>query len=105
MATRRGREFWQGLISEFERSDVFVDHASFARRHGVRLATFRTWLYRLRAGARRRGEGVRVLPVTILGGRGGGGEVELEVNGIALRFGAGTDPSYLAALVGALRSC
>jgi hypothetical protein len=49
MAKRRqGRAFWAKLISEFESNGGRESHAAFADRHGLRLTTFRTWLYRNR---------------------------------------------------------
>jgi hypothetical protein len=46
-AVRKGREYWQGLVSEFEAAPC--RHGEFAARHGVRVDTFRQWLYRVRA--------------------------------------------------------
>ena len=102
---RRGREFWHRLISEFESNDGRESHAEFAARHDVRLLTFRTWLYRLRRERPRRKQPVRVLPVTVIGGGRVGREISVDCNGVALRFGVDTDPSYVAALVTALRAC
>jgi hypothetical protein len=107
MARRRqGREFWTKLISEFESNGGGESHAGFAARSGVRLTTFRTWLYRLRAdGVPRAKRAVRVLPVTVVGADQSSRELSIDCNGVALRFAADTDPSYVAALVVALRSC
>ena len=107
MAKRRqGREFWAKLISEFESNDEREPHAAFATRHGVRLTTFRTWLYRLRMQeAPRAKRVVRVLPVTVVGADRSSRELSIDCNGVALRFGADIDPSYVAALVVALRAC
>jgi hypothetical protein len=107
MAKRRqGRGFWAKVISEFESNGGRESHAAFAERHGVRLTTFRTWLYRLRIqGAARAKRAVRVLPVTVVGADRSGHDLSINCNGVALRFGADTDPSYVAALVVALRAC
>jgi hypothetical protein len=102
---RRGREFWARLISEFESNGGRESHAAFAERHGVLLLTFRTWLYRLRSERPRRDKSVRVLPVTVIGGGRVDCEISVDCNGVALRFGVDTDPSYVAALVTALRAC
>ena len=102
---RRGRKFWAGLISEFESNGGRERHAAFAARHGVRLFTFRTWLYRLRLQVPRAKRSVRVLPVTVIGGERVDREISVDCNGVALRFGVDTDPSYVAALVTALRAC
>ena len=106
MAKRRqGRAFWTKLISEFESNGDGESHATFAARSGVRLTTFRTWLYRLRMQAPRAKRAVRVLPVTVVGAARSGHELSIDCNGVALRFGVDTDPSYVAALVVALRAC
>jgi hypothetical protein len=75
-------------------------------RHGVRLTTFRTWLYRLRRQEAPRAKSVvRVLPVTVVGAGRSSHEPSIDCNGIELCFGADTDPSYIAALVIALCAC
>jgi hypothetical protein len=103
---RRGRAFWTKLISEFESNGGGDSHAAFAALHRVPLTTFRTWLYRLRMQeARRAKRAVRVLPVTVVGAAPSRRELSIDCNGVALRFGADTDPSYIAALVVALRAC
>jgi hypothetical protein len=51
MAKTAGRAFWAKLISEFESNDERERRAAFGGRHGVRLTTLRTWLYRLRIQA------------------------------------------------------
>jgi len=103
---RRGRAFWTKLISEFERNDDGESHAAFAARTGVRLTTFRTWLYRLRVQeAPRAKRAVRVLPVTVVGAATPSRELSIDCNGVSLRFAADTDPDYVAALVVALRAC
>lgn len=107
MAKRRqGRAFWTKLISEFESNGAGESHATFAARSGVRLTTFRTWLYRLRTqDAPRARRAIRVLPVSVVGADRSGRELSIDCNGVGLRFGADTDPSYVAALVVALRAC
>jgi hypothetical protein len=107
MAKRRhGRAFWTKLISEFESNGDGESHSAFAARSGVRLTTFRTWLYRLRMQeAPRVKRTVRVLPVTVVRADRTSHELSIDCNGVALRFGADTDPSYIAALVVALRAC
>lgn len=82
-------------------------HAEFAARHGVGKATFERWLYLLRS---ERSElaaesKVRLLPVQVAVGHGEQHVlVELD-GGLGLRVTVGTDPSYVAALAMALRSC
>ncbi len=41
------REFWLSLVQEFERAEGLT-HAEYARMKGVKLATFRHWLYQIR---------------------------------------------------------
>ena len=107
MAKRRqGHAFWAKLISDFEGNGGEESHEAFASRHGVRLTTFRTWLYRLRFQAAPRAKrGIRVLPVTVVDAGRSGRDLSIDCNGVALRFGADTDPSYIAALIVALRAC
>ena len=106
MATRKGRRFWTKLIEEFEGSRGGETHEEFAARHGVEKTTFQGWLYALRNENRRRGpQSVRLLPVRLEGVQA---EHALSVElggGLGLRVQVGTDPSYVAALVAALRPC
>jgi hypothetical protein len=46
---RRGRQFWEQEIGRFEGSGL--RHAEFCRQRGLRLTSFRSWLYRLREEA------------------------------------------------------
>lgn len=49
-AERHGRKYWTRLVDQFEKSSE--SQADFAKRVGVNVLTFRTWLYRVR-GERR----------------------------------------------------
>lgn len=104
MATseRHDRAFWEKIIDDFEASGE--EHASFARRQGVSVGTFRHWLYRLRR--ERHGQSpraaVRLLPVTVAASSLSE-PVEVGVGGLVIRFRAGTDADYVAGLVAALR--
>ena len=106
MAKAAGREFWTKVIEEFEGSQGRETHEEFAARHGVEKTTFQRWLYALRQEhGRRAPEAVRMLPVR-LEGMHGERTISVELGGgLGLRVQAGTDPSYVAALVTALRSC
>lgn len=44
---RLGREFWERKVGRFERSGR--TQREFCEREGLKLETFRAWLYRLRA--------------------------------------------------------
>jgi len=100
---RRGRKFWRKVVDEYEASSGET-HAEFAARHRVEKTTFERWLYLLR-GERVVREKVRMLPVQVAVGHGDQHVlVELD-GGLGLRVAVGTDPSYVAALVTALRPC
>lgn len=43
---RRSREFWEQLVDEFEQGEESTP--TFARSRQVHVATFRSWLYRIR---------------------------------------------------------
>ena len=108
---------WQSLVASFEGSGA--SQAAFAAAAGVGLASFRYWLYKLRAaptaGAPRpprasapRGGGgsaeVRLVPVQVRGGVEEEGAVEIDVVTLGLRVRGGrVEPRYVASLVGALR--
>jgi hypothetical protein len=106
MATKRGRRFWTRIIEEFEGSQAGETHEEFSARHGIEKTTFQRWLYALRNEHRRRTPPVvRLLPVRVEGMEA---EHALSVDlggGLGLRVQVGTDPSYVAALVAALRPC
>jgi hypothetical protein len=106
MAKRRGRGFWTRVIEEFEGSQSGETHEEFAARRGVEKATFQRWLYALRDEHRQRASAaVRLLPVR-LEGMQTEHTISVELaGGLGLRVQVGTDPSYVAALVAALRPC
>src|SRR6266571_7201723 len=60
---RRGREFWQELIREYDAGGGRESHRDFAVERRVSVGTFRTWLYRLRG---ERKEGPSLLPVRVI---------------------------------------
>jgi hypothetical protein len=103
---RQGREFWTKVVDEYEATSGET-HAEFAARHRVGKATFERWLYLLR-GERSEltaDSHVRLLPVEVAVGHCDQ-PVLVEVGGgVGLRVAVGTDPSYVAALVAALRPC
>ena len=43
---RRDRGYWEQLVDEFEQGDESAP--AFAKQHQVHVATFRSWLYRIR---------------------------------------------------------
>lgn len=105
---RRSRDEWTKIIAEFERSGE--SHAAFCARRGLPLASFRSWLYRLR-WARRGGtvarsatKAVKLLPVRVraLSSVADDGVVDLMVRGVAIRVQVGTEVGYVADLVAAI---
>ena len=103
---RRGREFWERLVAELERSGD--RHADFATRRGVKVAALRYWLYRLRRERHGGKDEPRILPVRVIASTaptarwpsGDGSLVEIELpSGLRLRFPTGTDGAYIATLV------
>jgi hypothetical protein len=106
MRKRAGRKYWTKLVDEFERTSGET-HAAFAASHGVRKTTFQRWLYLLRNERREEptSGGVRLLPVRVAVGPNEQVVLVELGSGLGLRVTTGTDPSYVAALVAALRPC
>lgn len=120
---QREREFWRGVIAEFEGLGGQVQQKDFALNRGVRLCKFRTWLYKLR---RERDRDVAKEPALVTAGalvpveiQGTGsslagqslvpeavqtGQVFQPIDvafpdGVMVRFAAGTDPVYMSKLL------
>ncbi len=97
----RSREYWVAAVEEFERSKLTQD--SFASRRGVPVTTLRSWIYKLR---RERKASVSLVPVRVIASTAPAAreadtaviEVGLRT-GVQVRFSAGTDLEYVAALV------
>ncbi|APR88656.1 hypothetical protein A7982_14005 [Minicystis rosea] len=82
-----------------------VPHVAFALERGVSISTFRQWLYKLRTELPPQAPSrpaLRLLPVTVAGASSSSELLEVSVNGLVLRFRAGTDPRCVARLVVAL---
>lgn len=62
---------------------------------GIALASLRYWLKREREEAK----GYSLVPVELEGRRGGNGRLDLQVNGVELQVGAGSDLRALAVLL------
>ena len=104
---RRSREEWAGIVAAFEQSRVSL--AEFAARRRLRLSSLKWWCWRLRgtsAPVAETGGDVRLIPVEVVGlaARGAASRIELAVAGVEMRVEIGTDVTYVAALVDALRS-
>ncbi len=114
LGTRRGREFWTRLVDEFEAREPRLRHVAYAAEKGVRVWTFRSWLYRLRRERREsRGGDPSFLPVELIGDGDealaaetvavAGSPIDAALpNGVLLRFAVGTDPEYVGALLRAV---
>jgi hypothetical protein len=115
-------ERWKKLVADFEAGDL--TQREFASERGISFSNLRNWIYRLRKEARplveaapassrqapkrvESGRASRLVPVRVLASAPKARLVEpvsalLELalpSGVAVRFPAGTDPSYLHALV------
>jgi transposase-like protein len=96
---QRGVEFWQQLKAAHDAGEG--NYAQLAAREGVSRSSVYAWIKRLRSGAETSSkEPVRMLPVTLTPMAFAGLEVELAR--YRLRFAAGADPRYIAAVVRAL---
>jgi len=108
---RHDREFWVGVVDEFEAAGAAEEHREFAERHGVACDTFRRWLYKLRAeqrGRRWRTRGGRRRPkaplalslVEVEGAPAGDARFELELpRGLRLRVPPSFDADALRRLL------
>jgi hypothetical protein len=105
MSPRRGRQFWERVVADLERSEL--THEEFATQRRINVGSLRGWLYRLRR-ERERGADPRLLPVRVGGTSSGGGRmdgfVEVGVAGAVVRVTVGTDVEYVAELVTQLRA-
>ena len=98
---KRGREFWKGLVAEVQHGGRLAD---VARRYGVQPRTLSWWRWKLRS------EGAQVprfLPVVTPPSTAAAvappGVVQLRISDVSIRVRTGTDVSYVATLIDALR--
>jgi hypothetical protein len=101
---RHDREFWERARHEIERGGKL---GAVAQRLGVRPRTLSWWIWRLRRErpSKERRSRAEFLPVVINDQPTAATPlVELEADGLRLRFEAGTDAEYVSTLVNALRS-
>lgn len=96
---RRGRDFWQQVVSEVDDGGRVAD---VARRYRVQPRTVTWWRWKLRSEGRRK---PLLLPVVVRRPHGSVQPtfVELHVRDVSIRVASGSDVSYVAALVDALR--
>lgn len=104
---RRGRSEWLSIIQEYKRSGA--TQAAFCLRRGLKLGSFRGWLYRLRR--RDAAAEVALVPVEVtesaapaVARRPPGPDMLVAVAGVDVCFPVGADVDYVAALVVELRS-
>jgi len=97
-AKRRGREFWAGVVAEYEGSGQ--SHDGFCLSRGLEVGTFRRWLYRLRregSGSRRKGPVLQFLP--LVPSSASSGPVSVRVGQVELSFVELPTATYLAELL------
>jgi transposase-like protein len=100
MALRRTAEVWAELVSEVLTGELTLEDV--ARKHGITASSLRYHYYKARP---KTDAAPQVLPVRVstMSVRDGG--CELIVGTARLRFDAGCDPAYVAAVVSALSKC
>ncbi len=109
MSKRIGREFWTRAIAEYESRAPEQTHWDFVEEWGLKLTTFRSWLYRIRRVREAVGHELSLVPIEVTGideaavvPGSGDGFAPLDAafpGGMVLRFQAGTDPAYMAELL------
>lgn len=96
---RRTRDQWRELVEEYEGAGLTQEE--FARSYGVKLGTFRTWLYRFRRA--RVSPPVRFAEVMVPGGSEDDVRFRLELPGdVVLVLGSAPEPRWLAELIAEL---
>jgi hypothetical protein len=92
---RRNREYWTGVVAEFESGSQ--KQQQFCEQRGLEVGTFRQWLYRLRNEAKGKGAGpsrfVTVRPTMALSGA-----CQLRVGAVTLGFMELPPAKYVAEL-------
>ena len=102
MGERKSRADWEGIVASFEGSGLTV--ARFCSSRRLKPKALRWWQWKLAREARS-ATSVRLVPVGVVESTVSATRTPLELvlGDIAIRFEAGTEPEYLAALVSALR--
>src|SRR5258708_4826252 len=104
MHARKTRGEWRTIVRAFERSGQ--THETFCAARALNVGSFRGWLYRLRRDA---APGVELVPVEVISRAAaapvidGGAPIVVLVGDFELRVTPGTDPTYVARLVGEMR--
>ena len=101
---RLGREAWVKLIEEFGASGL--SQREFAEQKAVSLATLQFWIYKLRREVKARFVPVHVdvlaSPAPTARGAASASVEVVTRSGHLLRFGAGVEPRYIAAVLAEL---
>src|SRR5262245_37196158 len=109
MRARKSRSEWSSIIKAFKKSGG--SHEEFCKERGLKLGSFRGWLYRLQKRVEPESE-VALVPVAVTGATSSstrevtepGAEIVVAVAGVDVRIVPGTDVAYVAALVAELRA-
>lgn len=104
-AERRSRAFWKRLVAEVARGSTI---ARTAERHGVKPKTLAWWRWTLRREDATV-TNAQLLPVVFSAGPSSGSSpaveaIAIEVHDVSFRVPVGSDVSYVAALVAAVRA-
>jgi hypothetical protein len=104
MGTRRAREQWVALVSDFERSQQTPER--FCASRGIRATRLAWWRWRLRAPALVETTGeVQMVPVDVVRvAPASGPDITIVVSGVEVRVAVGADAGYVATLVAHLRA-
>jgi hypothetical protein len=105
MHARRSRSEWARIVRAFERSGQ--SHADFCAERGLRVWSFRSWLYRMRRDrAGSSAADLVLLPVSVATPApvAPPSALVIAVAGVEVRVAVGTDVAYVAGLVAELRS-
>lgn len=100
MPVPRGSDFWAPLVRAVLDGDAI---AAVARRHNVSNSALGYWVTK----AKKASAPASFLPVRVAPPPRArpSSLLELRVEDLRLRFPAGTEPTYLASVLSALRSC
>jgi hypothetical protein len=114
MGARRSRAEWEEVIRAFEAAGEPL--RTFCAKREIRVESLKWWRWRLGASARTRSSGtmtlrreakdVRLVPVDVIAPAvtARALTIAIAVSDVEVRVEVGTDPAYVGALVGALRS-
>jgi transposase-like protein len=101
MGQEKERGLWERAVAEVEAG---ASQAETARRYGVSGSAVGYWVRRLRQERARPAE-PQLLPVRLTTTRVGAARCGLVVGDLRFEFEEGTAPTYVAAVVRALRAC